>query len=96
MGLNFKIQYHELVVREDIPRLSSSWRVRIKKAIETRLILFPELYGKPLRRSLHGYHKLRVSDYRVIFKIEKQTTVKIIIIGHRSKVYEQMEKRIGF
>ena len=95
MGLNFEIRYHELVMREDIPRLPSSWRIRIKMAIETRLTLFPELYGKALRRSLHGYYKLRVGDYRVIFKIEKQTTIKIIIIGHRSKVYKEVEKKIG-
>ncbi len=90
---NFEIRYHEIVPREDIPRLSSSWRIRIKTAIETRLSLFPELYGKPLRRSLKGYRKLRVGDYRVIFKMEKRL-VKIVIIGHRSTIYKEIEKRV--
>ena len=91
--MSFAIRYHELVVRDDIPRLPKTMRLRIKRAIEQRLMSEPELYGKPLRRSLHGYRKLRVGDYRVIFKIEK-TTVKILIIDHRSVVYENIWKRV--
>ncbi|MDP3792165.1 MAG: type II toxin-antitoxin system RelE/ParE family toxin [bacterium] len=45
-----------------------------------------------MRRSLKGYRKLRVGDYRVIFKIE-QKTVKVLIIGHGSVVYDKISKR---
>lgn len=93
MGVNFEIRYHEAVVKEDIPRLSSEWKKRIKTAIEARLSSLPDLYGKPLRRSLKGYRKLRVGDYRVIFRIEGET-VKIFIIGHRSVVYKNVEGRL--
>jgi mRNA interferase RelE/StbE len=93
MGVIFKIRYHEAVAGEDIPRLSSEWKKRIKTAIEARLSSFPDLYGKPLRRSLKGYRKLRVGDYRVIFRIEEQT-VKIFIIEHRSAVYRNAEGRL--
>ena len=92
MGLDFEIRYHELVIRDDIPRISSGWKSRIQSAIETKLGSFPDLYGKPLHLSLHGYFKLRVGDYRVIYKIENPL-VKILIIQHRSKVYEAAEKR---
>lgn len=93
MGVIFEICYHEAVAKEDIPRLSSERKNRIKTAIETRLSSLPDLYGKPLRRSLKGYRKLRVGDYRVIFKIEAKT-VKIFIIGHRSAVYKNAEGRL--
>lgn len=84
--MTFGILYHEAVMTEDIPRLSNSVRDRVKKAIEQKLTTHPEVFGKPLRLSMKGYRKLRVGNYRVIFRIEKQT-VKIFVIGHRSIVY---------
>lgn len=90
----FEIVYHSLVVEEDIPKLSSAWKEKIRRAIETRLATQPDVYGKPLRRSLKGYRKLRVGDYRVIFRIEG-TKVKIFIIQHRSVVYGKITKRVS-
>jgi mRNA interferase RelE/StbE len=91
--MNFKIVYHPLVVHEDIPKLSLEWKTKIQKAIEERLTTHPETYGKSLRRSLKGFRKLRVGDYRVIFLLEK-ATVKIVVIHHRSVVYDRINKRI--
>ena len=51
------------------------------------------MYGKPLRRSLKNYRKLRIGDYRVIFKIEIDM-VKILVIQHRSAVYSIAERRV--
>lgn len=92
MGIKFDIAYHELVVKDDIPRLSTADKIRVKKAIEKKLITEPEAFGKPLRRSLKGYRKLRIGDYRVIFRIEGEK-VKIFLIAHRSVVYQMMSKR---
>lgn len=83
----FNIQYHPAVIKHDIPKLSTAVQRNIKSAIETKLTSFPENYGKPLRRSLKGYRKLRVGDYRVIFRIEGRT-IKIFVIQHRSVVYQ--------
>ena len=88
----FEILYHYLVIREDIPRISKLWREKIRTAIEDRLTTKPDLYGKPLRRSLKGYRKLRVGDYRIIFKIN-EGKVKIVIIQHRSLIYSDVKKR---
>lgn len=93
MEVSFDIRYHEIVVKEDIPGLPFAWRDKIKRSIENRLATHPEAYGKPLRQSLKGYRKLRVGDYRVIFRIER-TTVKIFIIEHRSVVYKIIRQRI--
>ena len=93
MGVVFTIAYHESVVAEDIVKLSTTDKARIKQAIEEKLTYEPEIFGKPLRKSLKGYRKLRVGDYRIIFRIEKQT-IKIFCIGHRSAVYYRAQKRI--
>jgi len=90
--MEFKLWYHEEVFRKDIPALSSKWKARIKDAIEDKLLTHPETFGKPLRRSLKGYRKLRVADYRVVFKIEK-VQIKIFAILHRSIVYKVVFKR---
>ena len=88
----FDVIYHPLVVHDDIPKLSHEWKDIIRRAIENRLLSQPDLYGKPLRRSLKGYRKFRVGDWRIIFKIEKNI-VKILIIAHRSVVYKAIDKR---
>lgn len=91
--MTFEIQYRDLVVKEDIPQLAAAMKKRIKSAIQEKLTSFPQNFGKPLRRSMKGYRKLRVGDYRVIFSIEN-TTVKILVIKHRSVVYKHAAKRI--
>jgi mRNA interferase RelE/StbE len=93
MGINFIVAYHELVLKEDIPKLSSVDKQRIKKSIEVKLMTKPEIFGKPLRYSLKGYKKLRIGDYRAVFRIEKETVI-IFYIGHRSIAYKKVIKRI--
>lgn len=90
--MNFKVIYHELVVSDDIPKLSSVWKVRIRETINKRLTKEPDFYGKPLRKSLKGYRKLRVEDYRITFIIDNKT-VKILMIAHRSLVFKKITKR---
>jgi len=65
----------------------------IKRAIEDRLATQPETYGKPLRKTLKGYWKLRVGDYRIVFKVSSNS---ILIFGiiHRKEVYKLIKKRI--
>jgi mRNA interferase RelE/StbE len=89
----FELKYHPDVTSVDIPLLVARLRTRIKNAIETRLMTAPHLYGEPLRKTLRGYWKLRVGDYRVVFKIV-EVEVWILGIIHRQKVYDTIGKRI--
>ena len=52
----------------------------------------PQQYGEPLRKTLKGYWKLRVGDYRVVFKVVG-AEVRILGIGHRKHVYDAITKR---
>lgn len=90
--MSYVIRYQHEVVTTDIPALPKKERERIQKAIEEKLTTHPDAFGKPLRRSLKGYRKLRVGDYRIIFRIEKND-IKIFAIGHRSVIYEDFEGR---
>jgi len=66
----------------------------IKRAIEERLAKHPGVYGKPLQRSLKGYWKLRVGEYRVVFKISGND-ILILGIVHRKDVYRRIKKRVN-
>ncbi len=89
MEIRYQIQYLEIVVRKHIPTLSSSVKALIKRAIEERLVSNPIGFGKPLRYSLKGYRRLRVADYRVVYRIENDLKmVTIVAIQHRKDVYE--------
>ena len=85
--MDYKLAYHPEIIR-DISGLPKNIKTRIKKAIENRLLTDPIKYGEPLRRSLQGYRKLRVGNYRVIYKIEKNIII-ILKIGHRKEVYNK-------
>ena len=90
MEIRYRIVYLEGVVRKHIPSLSSSTKILIKRAIEERLIIDPVGFGKPLRYSLKGHRRLRVSDYRIVYRIEAETqTVVVVAIKHRKDVYEE-------
>ena len=91
----FSLLYHPKVVAEDLPRLPSNIDSRIARAIETRLVQAPEQHGAPLRKTLKGYWKLRIGDYRVVYKIA-DGEVWILGIIHRKKVYDDVLKRIGW
>jgi len=88
----YAILYHDDVISKDLPKIDTNWKKKIQLAIESKLMTSPEVYGKPLRRSLKYYRKLRVGDYRVVFRIEEQK-VRIFVIQHRSKVYSTVSKR---
>jgi mRNA interferase RelE/StbE len=76
----------------DIRSLNRKLRDRIRKAIETRLTTEPHRYGDPLRKTLKGYRKLRIGDYRIVFEVVKHE-VWIPGIIHRKKVYDHIIKR---
>jgi mRNA interferase RelE/StbE len=85
----YQIEYLDTVVDEDIPALPKSMREIIKRAIEERPTADPIGLGKPLRYSLIGHRRLRVGDYRIVYRIDsKKHSVLIVIIKHRKEVYE--------
>ena len=85
----YEILYLPDVVKKQIPKLPLPVRNRIKKAIEKKLAVDPIAFGRPLRYSLKGLRRLRVDNYRVIFKVdEEEDKVVIVKIAHRKEIYE--------
>jgi mRNA interferase RelE/StbE len=89
----YEIIYADGVVKEDLPNILEPWKSEIKQAIESKLMTRPEVYTRPLRRSLKGYRKLRVGGYRIVLRIDGNK-VKVFVIQHRSTVYITAPERL--
>jgi len=71
---------------------------KMEKSLKSRIIErlreledSPEKVGKALKYS--DFWSLRVSDYRVIYEIDRgKNQVIVLFIGHREKVYDDFSK----
>ena len=88
----FEILYHPYVPEKDLPRIAAPEKLRIRRAIEQKLAVSPHEFGAPLRHTLKGYWKLRVGDWRIIYKIQGRT-ITILRIGHRREIYGKQSTR---
>ncbi len=88
----YTLRYHPRVADQDLKTIPAETRRRIARSIDARLTTAPERYGVPLTGSLRGYWKLRVGDYRVVFKISS-AEVLVLAILHRKDVYARASRR---
>ena len=87
--MSYQINLYDIVKRRHLPDLPKAVRENVFNAIETRLMTEPASYGKPLAGSLKGHRRLRVGDYRIIYRIHPgPKSVDIIAIAHRKDIYE--------
>jgi len=90
--MKYGVKYHPHVLSKDLPGLNQDIKAGIKKAIEERILAAPAEYSLPLRKTLKRYWKLRIGNYRVVYKI-KGDIVVIFCIRHRKDVYVVAEGR---
>lgn len=73
--------------KNDVQSLPLTMRIRFDDVI-TRLESWPDVSGaKPLRREWKGHYRIRMGDWRVIFRIVRPDLI-VVRIAHRSQVYE--------
>ncbi|MBC1236642.1 type II toxin-antitoxin system RelE/ParE family toxin [Nostoc sp. 2RC] len=90
---NENIKYTVIIgidAQEFFESSSASLQKKLDRCFE-RLKIYPRNYPniKPLKGELSGFYRYRVADYRVIYQIDDiLNQVTIILIQHRSRVYE--------
>lgn len=93
----WKVKIHRLVISEDFKSISYSEQKIILRNIHKKLTIGPLEYGKPLAGELRDYWRLRIGDYRAIYKIKKDIVeVLVVKVGIRrdSEVYKKMMPRL--
>jgi mRNA interferase RelE/StbE len=97
--VRYKIVLHKDVVAVDSKRFDAKTKNKIKMKCIELLSFRPDEVGQPLRAPLQGYRKLKIfSDYRVIYRVEKERVIVFILaVGIRRdfEVYEIALKRLG-
>lgn len=92
--MSYQLFYHPEVLKSDLKKITQPIQIRILRSLEEKLAVRPEAYGHPLARNLAGYWKLRVGDYRVVFKVIRNE-IWIYAISHRKDIYSKILKRIS-
>jgi mRNA interferase RelE/StbE len=88
----FTIRYIESAKEKYFSEIPLDKKHLIKRVIEERLTTKPQDFGKPLRGSLKKHYRLRVGDYRIIYRIDLDVKiVTVIAIGHRKDIYEDYQ-----
>jgi mRNA interferase RelE/StbE len=71
----------------DVVSLSLTIRAGLD-AVITRLEQRPDVSGaKPLREEWKGHYRIRLGDWRVIFRVVRPDLI-VVRVAHRSIVYE--------
>jgi mRNA interferase RelE/StbE len=66
----YVIHFDRKVIRRDLPAVPSANIEQIMRAIHERLTVDPIGLGKPLTGEFKGLYRLRVGDWRIIYKVE--------------------------
>lgn len=90
----YTIIYGKIISKKDIRKIPLKIQKEIEKQIREKLTTTPEVFGKPLKKSLKGFRRMRIRNYRVIFRII-ESVVEIMFIGKKPNVYQQFLKRFA-
>jgi len=72
---------------DDLSRVPPGMLPRILKALD-RLDKWPNVSGaKPLRGEFAGHYRLRVGDWRIVFRVQGSDVI-IVSIANRKDIYE--------
>ncbi len=84
-----RIQWTTRAVR-DMRRLAGSERGRIVAKVEQYAEDSTSLANKVIQLAGRTYRRLRVGDYRVLFTMERGTTVVMVVVRvrHRREAYD--------
>ena len=91
------VKIHRLVIAEDFKKIPSSDQKHILQVIHKKLSIDPHTYGKPLSAEFAGYFRLRIEDYRAVYRILKEEIVVLVIkVGIRrdDTVYRELFSRL--
>ncbi len=94
--MTWEIIYHK-DVDDDLKSVGPAAAKRIILAINDKLTKAPEKFGAPLSNNLKNFRKLRIGDFRVVYKVfNLKIIVFVLAVGPRrdKQIYQTASKRI--
>ena len=79
----YNILYQEKVSKHILPAMPRKTARQVVTAINERLGADPVGLGKPLQYNLKGYRRLRVGNWRVIYRLEGKNVIICDIVDRR-------------
>lgn len=68
-------------------------QIQRKVLEETEILKTNPEFGEPLKGALSDFRKLRVHDYRVIYRLHSSNTLaEVCFVDHRRRVYEELDR----
>ena len=82
---------YKLVVPGDIRELIRTMHPSLKKKVKSslKMILSDPHLGKALMDELAGLRSLRVSSFRIVYRIRDPERIELVAIGPRGRIYEE-------
>jgi mRNA interferase RelE/StbE len=86
--VRYELRFRPAALRQ-LRKLDSPVARRIKSAAEA-LRTEPRPHGVKALTGQHGWLRIRVGDYRIIYEVhDSELVVLVIHIGHRGQVYDR-------
>ncbi len=88
--MSWEVQLSPSAIR-GLDRLPPRIAAAVVEFVTTTLPVNPERMSKPLRGELEGRRSARRGDYRVLFTLDGETRVLLVVrIAHRADVYRPL------
>ena len=94
--MTWKVIYHKSV-DDDLKSVGPAAAKRIIQTIDKKLTTAPKKFGSPLSSNLKNFRKLRIGDFRVVYKvISNKVIVFVLAVGPRrdKEIYLSASTRI--
>jgi addiction module RelE/StbE family toxin len=60
---------------------------------ELELVKKEPEYGEPLKGTLSDFRKLKVQNFRVVYRLHSSNTIaEVCFVDHREHIYEELER----
>lgn len=82
---------YQVRVPREVAELIRGLHPQLKRKLRASLlsILKDPRAGKPLRGELEGLWSIRVSRFRLIYRIGRKRGIEIVALGPRERIYEE-------
>lgn len=91
----WRVRYAQGILSDDLNRIGHAALEVARNTIDKKLKLDPEKYGQRLHSPLHGLYKLKSSDIRIAYHVEKaRREVWVLMIANRREIWDDDQAEI--